>query len=160
MTTFPTATACGRGRDERGAALVVAIIMVFMLSLLGVSAMQGSTVERRMADNAVQTSTSFQVAESGGELLLNDSSNLGRAFGLNGEPLAIDVEAGLSLEPGIDATAAIRYVGDGAAPGFSLGQGSSNFMALRYRVDSEGSIDSVRSFSSVTQGAHRVVPAP
>ena len=145
-------------RTQSGAALLVAMIMIFMLSVLGISAMRGANLERRMTENAIQSATSFQLAESAGELLLNDRVNLGLAFAMNGDALAIDT--GFEPGEGVEASSTIRYVGDGAALGFSLGQGSNNFMALRYDVDSDAAIPAVRSYSSVTQGAQRIVPAP
>lgn len=143
---------------ERGAALFVAMVMLFVLSILGVSAMRGSTMEQRMADNAVQTSTVFQAAESATERALNDSRNLGEAFDLNGERLALEVD--LELVEGFEARAALSYIGDGVAFGYSFGEGSNNFQSLRYDADGEARIDAVRAYSSVTQGAYRVVPAP
>lgn len=143
---------------ERGAALLVAMIMVFMLSLLGVSAMRGSTMEGRMADSAIQTSTVFQAAESATEMALNDSENLARAFELNGTTLDVDVS--LKAQEGLASDATLTYIGDGVAFGFSFGQGSNNFQSLRFDADGVAGIDAVRASSSVTQGAYRVVPAP
>ena len=147
---------------QAGAALLVAMIMIFMLSLLGVSAMRGSTMEGRMADSAIQASTVFQAAESATEVALNDSEQLGDAFDLNGDALAIDVD----LDPdadgatGLSSEASLTYIGDGVAFGFSFGEGSNNFQSLRFDAEGRARIDAVRARSSVTQGAYRVVPAP
>ena len=98
-------------RTQSGAALLVAMIMIFMLSVLGISAMRGANLERRMTENAIQSATSFQLAESAGELLLNDRVNLGLAFAMNGDALAIDT----GFEPGEDCAGVVHLIlaGDG-----------------------------------------------
>ncbi len=50
---------------ERGAALVVALIMLVIMALLGVAAMQNTTMEERMAGNLRQQYRAFQAAEAG-----------------------------------------------------------------------------------------------
>lgn len=149
-------------RPQRGGVLIVATVLIFVLSMIGVSTMRGSALERRMATNAVQTSVAFQASESATEALLNDSSNLGTAFALEGEALAleVDLEHDGRIADAIAVEGELRYVGDGAALGYSIGVGSNNFMALRYDARGSAEIASVRSFSSVTQGAYRVAPAP
>lgn len=148
--------------NERGGALVVATVLIFVLTMLGVSTMRGSTLEQRMAINAVQTSTAFQASESATEALLNDPTNLEDAFELNGETLdvAVDLKLDEPVSGAVTIGGELRYVGDSAAIGYSFGEGSNNFMALRYDARGNAEIGSVRSFSSVTQGAYRVVPAP
>lgn len=49
---------------EKGAVLIVALLFLVMLTLLGVTAMTGSTMEERMAGNARDTSVAFQAAEA------------------------------------------------------------------------------------------------
>ena len=49
---------------ERGAVLIVALLFLVMLTLLGVTAMTGTTMEERMAGNARDASVAFQAAES------------------------------------------------------------------------------------------------
>ena len=49
---------------ERGAVLIVALLFLVMLTLLGVTAMTGTTMEERMAGNARDNSIAFQAAEA------------------------------------------------------------------------------------------------
>ena len=51
-------------RRERGAVLIVALLFLVMLTLLGVTAMTGTTLEERMAGNARDNAVAFQAAEA------------------------------------------------------------------------------------------------
>jgi type IV pilus assembly protein PilX len=52
------------GTQMRGAALVVALIMLALLSLLGVTAYSVATLEERMAGNALDQTRAFEAAEA------------------------------------------------------------------------------------------------
>ena len=52
-------------KAQRGAALIVALIMLVIMALLGVAAMQNTTMEERMAGNVRQQYRAFQAAEAG-----------------------------------------------------------------------------------------------
>ena len=51
-------------RRQRGATLIVSLIILLILTLLGVTAMQSSTMEERMAGNINDRNLAFQAAES------------------------------------------------------------------------------------------------
>ena len=146
--------------SQRGGALLVAMIMIFMLSVMGVSVMRSSTLEKRMAINAIQSSTTFQAAESAADLALNDPGNLTFAHGLGTEdaPVVLPIPA-VRTDIGLESSSTLKYMGAGVAEGFSFGEGSSNFVSLRFIARGVSAIESVRSQSSVEQGAYRVVPA-
>ena len=57
-------------RNESGAVLVISLIMLMLLSIIGVTGMQVSTLEEKMAGNSKDQNIAFQAAESalrGGE---------------------------------------------------------------------------------------------
>ena len=153
---------------QRGGALLVAMIMIFMLSIMGISAMRGSSLEKRMATNSVQTAITFQGAESTGEEALNDNENLQDAFeiadiaGINAGnekalmPVPVDVD--LKQDIGMDSSADLVYVGQGLAPGFGAGVGGANFVALRFESRGSAEVEAIRAPASVVQGAYRIAP--
>ncbi|MBV1790120.1 hypothetical protein KQ940_18850 [Marinobacterium sp. D7] len=49
---------------ESGAVLIVALIMLLLISIVGVGAMQSSSMEERMAGNLYDRHTAFQAAEA------------------------------------------------------------------------------------------------
>ena len=60
-------------RRERGAALVVALVLLLLMTVLGVSAIRTTTLQERMAGNLRDSNLAFQSAEAGlraGEQLL------------------------------------------------------------------------------------------
>lgn len=148
-------------RTQRGSALLVAMVMVFMLSILGVSAMRGSTLEKRMAVNAVQSAVVFQAAESATEIALNDEANLTTALAQDVTPFAwIDVTVPpVRDDIGLVSEVQIRHTGEGLAPGFSAGNDGSGFSALRFEIRSVIDSPDIGSRAGVEQGAYQVAPA-
>lgn len=140
-------------RSDTGSALLIAMILLFITTAMGISVMQGSSLEFQMATNAIQSKTVFQVAESATEQAMNNTTNITQAFdaGVNGE---MDVSMTLDDLPNINGNAVLRYVGSGIVPGSSVGV----FEGLRFEVYGTATLDGeVRA--GVTQGAVREVPA-
>ena len=151
---FPARARVRKGANaQRGAALFVSLIMIFMLSIMGISAMRSASFERRMATNAVQSATTLQAAESATEQMLNDTAVLRRAAQNRLAVQEVDVTP-VQAGKGIETDAEIVYIGDGPAFGFS-----SDFMTLRMVAQGEADIAGARTRSIVRQGARRVVPA-
>ncbi len=152
---------CGGNQvfTQRGGALLVAMVMIFMLSVMGASVMRSSTLEKRMATNAIQSSATFQAAESASNLALNKPLNLTTAYsaGLNRNVLLPIAE--VQGDIGLESRSVLEWVGTGAAPGYSLGEGTSGFEGLYYVSTGVSAIDAARSQSTVEQGAYRIVPA-
>lgn len=143
-------------RLQKGSALLIAMVMIFMLSLMGVSAMRGSTLEKRMTINAIQSSATFQAAESASELALNQPTNLNLAYqqGKNTE-LVLQIDE-VHEDIGMQSRSTLEYVGDNElTTGFSVGIVAS----VIYVATGVSAIPAVRSQSTVEQGAYRVVPA-
>jgi type IV pilus assembly protein PilX len=51
--------------NERGAVLITGMVLLLLLTLFGVAAMQGATLQERMAGNLEQNDLAFQAAEAG-----------------------------------------------------------------------------------------------
>jgi type IV pilus assembly protein PilX len=130
---------------QRGAALVVGMIMLAILTLLAITAMNTSSTELVMAGNEQFRERAFQVAEVGIEQAVRDLSTVKQ----DGIPVKKENVKSVAL-PDDSYTISSRYLGeDDDIPGFSAGK----FVGLHYRVDSIGS--SVRNAQSTqTQGAY------
>ena len=57
---------------QGGAALITALVMLVILTLLGLSSMTTTTMEERMAANSQELNRAFQAASSGLELVFSD----------------------------------------------------------------------------------------
>ena len=147
------------GNQQKGSALLIAMVMIFMLSLLGVSAMRGSTLEKRMAVNAIQSQATFQAAESASDLVLNEPRHLTLAFqnGRN-EELVLEIDE-VNENIGLKSTSTLEYVGETLVSGWSTGVGTQGFEGLLFVASGVSAIPAVRSQSTVEQGAYRIVPA-
>lgn len=144
---------------QQGSALLVAMVMIFMLSIMGVSAMRGSTLEKRMATNAIQSSVTFQAAESASDLALNSPQHLTDAYDAGvGNEVEFDIEE-VTANIGMESTSTLEYIGEQPAAGFSVGVNTNSFDSLLFVSTGISKIDSVRSQSTVEQGAYRVVPS-
>ncbi len=59
---------------QRGAALITALVMLVILTLLGLSSMSTVTLEERMAANAQEINRAFQAASTGLEMVFTDAT--------------------------------------------------------------------------------------
>ena len=61
-------------RDEqRGAALITALVLLVILTMLGLSSMSTNTMEERMSSNAQEKNRAFQAAEAGIEIAMTNA---------------------------------------------------------------------------------------
>src|SRR4030095_13879685 len=63
----------GSARRQGGAALVVGMILLMVLTLLAISGMNSATLELQMAGNAQFSENAFQAAETGVEEALREA---------------------------------------------------------------------------------------
>jgi hypothetical protein len=61
---------------ERGAALVVGLVLLLVLTVLGISGMNTATLELVMANNMQQQQLAFQAAETGIDLAIGNGTYL------------------------------------------------------------------------------------
>ena len=72
-------------RGQRGVVLIVALVVLLVLSMLGISSMQGTLMEERMAGNMYDRNLAFQAAEA--------ALRAGEADALAGTNIAYDVSS-------------------------------------------------------------------
>jgi type IV pilus assembly protein PilX len=134
--------------QQRGAALVVGMVMLTILTLLAITAMSTSSTELVMAGNEQFRERAFQVAETGVEQAVRDVQT-GNAGTDPGNPYKKDNVASTAL-PDDNYSTVVTYVGeDSDVPGYS----ANKFVGLHYRIDSNGL--SVRNAqSNIRQGTY------
>ncbi len=59
---------------QQGAALITALIFLIIMTMLAITSMGTNTLEERMASNSTEMNRSFQAAEAGLLLMLNDAT--------------------------------------------------------------------------------------
>ena len=126
-----------RARRQGGAALVVGMILLMVLTLLAISGMTGATMELQMAGNAQYSENAFQAAETGVEEAMRDARVNGTNTS-NVEPEKTEVVAGTTDHYKIltihNPDNGVTKVPSG---GFSMGVGKG-FSAYHFDVTSTG----------------------
>jgi type IV pilus assembly protein PilX len=115
---------------ERGAALVVALILMLVMTVLGVSGMSTATLELTMAGNAQNQQDAFQAAETGIDIAIVQS---------NFATGAVSVVPLTSVGAG-ETEAVTRFQQTTPVPdiAFSIGVGTSSVQAFHFDVTSVG----------------------
>ena len=137
-----------------GSALLIALILLFVSTVMGITVMQSSSLGFQMTTNTIQSKAVFQAAESATEEAMNDTDNINDAYN-KGLDDALTVNLRLEDFPQVQSTAEIRYIGSGLIAGSSAGL----FENLRFEVYGTANIDN-QTRAGVTQGAMRKVPTP
>lgn len=141
--------------SQRGGALLVAMVMIFMLSIMGVSVMRGSTLEHRMAVNAIRTAATFQAAESASNFAINSHVHMTEAHkkGLNGRYI-VSTDSVNPDVANLASNSSLSYTGEGLPDGFSAGE----FTGLVFVATGVSSMENSGTQSTIEQGAMRIVP--
>jgi len=135
---------------QTGAALMVSLVLIFMMSVMGISAMRSANLDKRMSTNAVHKSRTFQAAESITELALDDRGALGKALTSGGVVMS-DVK--LNTDENLKTKVTLEFTGMGMVSGWS-----TTFMGPQFQVVGTGEIENVYAKTRIVQGAY--VPAP
>jgi len=147
-----------RAQHQSGAALVVGLILLMVLTLLAISGMNSATLELQMAGNAQYTENAFQASETGVEEALREA----RVLGVN--TANVDPEKILDV-PGSttdDYKILTRHNPDNGVTnvpsgGFSMGVGKG-FSAYHFDITSTGT-SSRDSTQTHVQGFYVVAQA-
>lgn len=137
--------------SQQGAVLAIALIFLVVLTLLGVTAMQTTSVEQKMAGNLQQLNRAFHGAESGITAALANASNqlLDTEGVIN---YVVNDISGLTIETEIG----FEDQGELPPPGYSL---SGDFTSYYFHVNSEASAGA-KSKSTHQRGFYVVGPKP
>lgn len=128
MQQLPTTTLPGR---ERGATLIVALIMLILISLLGVSSLKNASVAEKMSAADYQRNITFQASESAATLAIRNSNFLSRSLIENAPTVANAAEIGPT---GATAKIVATPVGRGGLLGASIAVGQNSFSTQRFMI--------------------------
>ena len=106
---------------NQGMALILALVLLLVMSMLGVAGMQAAVMEQNMTSNAQQHMETFQAAESGLESTTGNDTVLGNALsaGNSGVDTSLDVSPTNGHYAGITSTNA-TFIGNASAVGYTL----------------------------------------
>jgi type IV pilus assembly protein PilX len=138
---------------QTGAALVIGLILLLIMTLLGVSGMNTASLELLMTSNKQFSENAFQASEVGIERSLNAGG-----FSTTGAPIQITA----TLANGDSFTATTSYDLETAVPprvgsAFSRGVGGGGFAAYHFEIVSRGSSQR-NAVEQHTQGLYVIGP--
>lgn len=143
---------------QQGAALVVGLIVLLIMTLLGVSSMGSATLELKMANNLQTHNYAFQAAQSTAALITDSASANTQIQALDWASTgpqtvntitASNVHSGSLVTGTVNQTAVISYQGCLNVPeGYEISGGdqyggSSSLKALVQEIDATASVASV-----------------
>ena len=134
-------------QKQQGAALLVSLVMIFILSLLGLTSMRSSTLETRMAANSIEKDITFQAADSASEIVLQVEQNLADVI-CTDTPMQTEI-TNINHDETLETHAEVAYGGETVAVGYSL---DSGFSALRFTATGTSTMTETGTSTSITQG--------
>lgn len=140
-------------RNEKGIALVLALIVMFVMSLLGTMMIANSTSETKGAMNWRTKQDSFYAAERALEYARTDV-NIYSAIGAGSVAIPL---SGVSLAAGTsDATGTVTYLSTGNPPRGS-GIDATEFQANFYAIEAAGT-GPANSRTETETSVARIIP--
>lgn len=134
-------------KRQSGSVLIVAMIMIFMLSILGASSMRGASLEGQLASNSVHKEITFQAAESASDAVLAIEGKLESIICSDNDELFSQNPLGQSSEQVTESV--LEYGGRAAVMGYSLG---GPIGARRFVVTGKSTLPGVHTSTSIVQG--------
>lgn len=114
---------------QRGTTLIVAMIILMVLTMLGVTALNTTTLEERMAANSQEVNRAFQAAEAGIDVAFDDSDAYSLTAAVDGKTAVLgDYQAG--------ANYTVSYLRATNPPVGSL-YSATSFSAFHFDIRSE-----------------------
>lgn len=139
---------------QSGSALLVALVLVLISTLLGISAMENSGIENMLANNAKFQEQAFRTAEAASGSMLTEANFILLA----NDPSAI-VNTVDSINTKVSISGELSSMGTGLSNGYSMGIGIGGFQTYKFSASGTAVITAVDSRSQVIQGMDRVAPA-
>ena len=131
---------------QSGAVLMIALVMIFVMSILGVSAMRGATLEGQLATNTLQKEITFQSAESSTDIMLALENSLENI--ICHPPLSTDTPEASQVEEQSTYTV-LEDGGQTHVPGFEIGGPIS---ARRFIATGFSDLPGANTSTTIAQG--------
>ncbi len=155
----------GAERRQQGSALTVALMVLVVMTLLGLTALKSSALQQQMAANELVTNQAFQAAESGAMRtvreetfvdLAEDSTVIGSGSIGNDTPSPGEGVNEADFEAEAEHTSQ-SAPGRGSRQGIGSATVNSGCRKYHFEVVSEGSTDTTHAVAVVHQGLFRLI---
>jgi hypothetical protein len=176
-TDVPTSPAGERRRGERGAALVVAILVLAILTVIGIALMLITSTESRIAANEWSVNRAFYASDSGirwATVQLHDPVPFMARPEFTGQPFGTVLfqlpshrhgVTGLFTGDPFDSDIQVRVmhpskVGRRPAPGYDEKEGKNKRVIYSFEVRSQGGQDAILQYSKALVAHVELGPLP
>lgn len=148
----------GDSRRERGAVLMVSLMILLIMTLVSISSVTTSTIEYKLANNSQNQKIAFQAAESALTNMVttvqDDQTMLLQATSNPVTGVNTNLSGGSTMVEGITATAGLRFLGETVAIGSSL----DKFSAFQFDIEGNATVLADNTTSENHQGIRTIVP--
>jgi len=147
-------------QDQSGVALVIALLMMIMLTLIGLGSIFSSTFEIKLSGNKRGSTDAFYAADSGVQVIMANIEN----FDLPGKYAdnKYDPFTDTNNPNPTNATVIMEYIPDQHGAPRGSGFSATHFEFLYYTIHSSGQdqteISTVKSTCAIDQKVVRLVP--
>jgi len=150
------------GRDESGVALVIALILMVVLTLLGLASALSSTFEIRHSGNKRGSTDAFYAAESGVQAVLATVKNFDITGKYSGDKYTPFSDQDNTTPNPTNARVVIEHYADQSSPPRGMGMSATQVSFEHYMVESTGEdqieMNPIRSKCVIEQKVVRLVP--
>ncbi|KZX57930.1 hypothetical protein A3709_20105 [Halioglobus sp. HI00S01] len=154
--------------NERGAILLVSLLMLLVITIIATAVMEVSTLEVKLATASEKKAITFQMAESALAEASNDINNLGSAFRATvvspASPAWPTINHAIAAYDTADrtvsaaATSETQYVGNAATIGYSIRKGSAGIETFYYETTAISTVGNSDIESEHVQGVYVEAP--
>lgn len=154
-------------RGQSGAVLIVALILLLVLTVLGISSMNTTSLEERMAANTQESFRAFRAAEAGANIAYRDPDAFTLRVDQNGCGGTVEnpacTPAPIEIGPDLLADYTSRFNGATPPPPGPRPFSARDFQAAHFDIRSVGSTtDSAGAATDIVavvrQGAYQIAP--
>lgn len=138
-------------KNQQGAALMVSMVLIFMLTILGISAMREATLEGQLAANATQKEVTFQSAESVTDIILaiEDAADTKSVVAVVCKPQNEFDMNDLSMGNAQETKVTVEYGGQSLPTGWGIG---GPVGGRRFVVTGESNLPGASTGTRIAQG--------
>ncbi|WP_456085437.1 pilus assembly PilX family protein [Marinobacter lipolyticus] len=144
---------------ERGATLIVSLIVLLVLTLIGIAGMNTSVMQERMAVNSQNSNRSFQAAESTVRSLMDlvyaNNLDLLRESMQNASGLSSEVNVTIDSGNGVSGSYQARYLGEvivTSGSSMDADESSNQLKGFRYELEGEANMTNTGASARVFKG--------
>lgn len=144
---------------ERGATLIVSLIVLLVLTLIGVAGMNTSVMQERMAVNSQNSNRAFQAAESTVRALMDDvydnDLTVLRQSMQNASSKSDVTNVTIDQDNGVTGSYQARFLGEviiTSGSSMDANESSNQLKGFRYELEGEASVANTGASARVFKG--------